>query len=430
LGESPDCSCTGRARLLPSRTDQWLTLQTRLGGSLALPALINPDIDPGEETGTVMSTATLNPAKPSGLSGVLKKLSEIQVGGGGSGIRKKDMVYIFRSLATLLENGLSLAKSLSTLREEKSLKRYRPLFEAMERSVTQGSTLSTALAAYPQIFNELMIHQIRVGERSGQLSETISRITVQLETSAGLKAALIKKLTYPALLSTAGAGSLTFMMLYVVPTFEKMYSESKAELPGITKFLIAAGAFLTQWSIPIAIAIGTLVTILILLWRHPTGRLWLDGLTLKVPVMESWLRNIAVLQFTDVLGNLMESGFTLAEALPHTSRGICNRVVRGSVEDLNRAIVRGERFSRELERRSHIFPPVVTQLVIVGEKTGTLPKATRHIREHLKREVERYTNLMVGAIEPVMTIGLAAAIGGILLAVYLPMFDMIGAMNH
>jgi type II secretory pathway component PulF len=366
-----------------------------------------------------------------GLEGFLKKLSDIKIGGSsGLKVRQKDMVYIFRNLSTLLGNGLSLNKALATLQQEKSLKKYQSLFLTMEQHVNQGSTLSSALTQFPDSFHELLVHQIKVAERTGALVETITRITEQLENGANIKALIIKKLTYPVMLSIAGAGSMTFMLLYVVPTFEKMYSEAKAELPAITQFLIAVGRLLTDY-LPIVVGgIAAVVTLFVLTWRNPNGRFRVERVLLKTPLLESWLRSIAILQFIEVLGNLMDSGFTLAEALPHTSKGITNSVVRRSVEDLHKAIVRGERFSRELLKRSHIFPPVVTQLVIIGEQTGTLPTATQQIRVHIRREVERYTNLLTGAIEPVMTIGLASAIGGILMAVYLPMFDMIGAMNH
>ncbi|MHC4876515.1 MAG: type II secretion system F family protein [Planctomycetota bacterium] len=367
--------------------------------------------------------------KKQGLEGLLQSLSEIQIGGTTLKIRRKDLVYIFRNLSTLLVNGLSLAKALETLRDEKELKRYRPLIESLERHVTNGAMLSTAMNEWPDSFSELMINQIRIGERSGSLSETISRIAEQLENGANIRSAIVKKLTYPCLLATAGAGALTFMLLYVVPTFENMYAESGAELPGITQFLITVGQVLTTYGWAVALGLVAFVATVIAIWRQPAGRLAMERVAFRIPVLDSWLRSIALLQFTDVLGNLMESGFNLADALPHTSKAITSRVIRSSVEQLQAAVLRGERFSRELEKRRDIFPPVVTQLVLIGERTGTLPNATKHIREHLRREVERYTGILTGSIEPVMTIGLAVSIGGILLAVYLPMFDMIGAMN-
>lgn len=369
-------------------------------------------------------------AEPDPLSAFLRRLSEIQIGSPpGLKVRKKDLVCIFRHLATLLENGLSLSKSVATLREERSLRRYEQLFDTIERHVNQGSTMSAALLTFHGAFDELLINQIRVGERSGNLPDTIRRIADQLEKSSTIRKTLIKKLTYPCLLSIAGAGAMTFMILCVVPTFENMYADSAAELPQITQILIAVGDMASEYGTGIGIGLAAFLAVTITTWRHPIGRLWIDGALLKVPVIESWLRNIAVLQFTQVLGNLLECGFTLADALPHSSRGISNSVVRRSVQELHASIQRGERFSRELERRGDIFPPIVTQLVIIGERTGTLTRATKQIREHLESEVERYTDTLLGAIEPVLTIGLATGIGGILLAVYLPMFDMIGAVN-
>lgn len=380
-----------------------------------------------------MATAAL-PTKsqsPQGLEGFVKKLSEIQLGGGGPlTIKRKDMVYIFRNLATLLENGLPLAKALGTLRAEKALKKYFKLFDTLERSVQQGSTLSAALTKFPGTFSELTLNQIKIGEQTGTLVPTIARLTHQLENGAQIRAMIIKKLTYPALLMTAGGGAVTFMILVVVPTFQKMYSESKAQLPAITEFLIVVGDIAKNYLAFILMGLAAVIVGLITLFKNPLGRQWADGVLLKIPLLEAWVRSIAVLQFTEVLGNMMEAGFTLADALPQTAKGITNTVVKRSVQELHAAVLRGERFSKELERRADIFPPVVLQLVVIGERTGCLAKTTRQIREHLQREVERYTAIMLGAIEPVMTFGLATVIGGILLAVYLPMFDMIGAMNH
>lgn len=378
---------------------------------------------------TVALTTKSQP--PQGLEGFFKKLSEIQLGGGGPlTIKRKDMVYIFRNLATLLENGLPLAKALGTLRAEKALKKYFKLFDTLERSVQQGSTLSAALTKFPGTFSELMLNQIKIGEQTGTLVPTIARLTLQLENGAQIRSMIIKKLTYPALLMTAGGGAVTFMILVVVPTFQKMYSESKAQLPAITEFLIVVGDIAKNYLAFILMALAAAIVSMITLFRNPIGRQWADGVLLKIPLLEAWVRSIAVLQFTEVLGNMMEAGFTLADALPQTAKGITNTVVKRSVQELHAAVLRGERFSKEIERRADIFPPVVLQLVVIGERTGCLAKTTRQIREHLQREVERYTAIMLGSIEPVMTFGLATIIGGILLAVYLPMFDMIGAMNH
>jgi type IV pilus assembly protein PilC len=142
-----------------------------------------------------------------------------------------------------------------------------------------------------------------------------------------------------------------------------------------------------------------------------------------------WIRDMAVLQLMEVLQNMMESGYTLSEALNNSADSVGNRAVRRGVLDLQRAVKRGERFSRELERHEKMFPPIVSQLVLVGESTGKLARSASDICEYLRREIDRKTDLMVGALEPILTLSLATAIGVVLLSIYLPMFDMVHAVG-
>lgn len=343
--------------------------------------------------------------------------------------KKRDLIFILRNVAILVENGLALPKALETLFQEKSLLKYAAMLRDIQHRVDSGEAFSDALAAYPQTFNDLLVNQIRIGERSGTIPATINRLVNQLEHADNLKSKILKKLTYPALLLVAGSGAVTFMLLYVVPTFETVYKESGAKLPAITQFLIDLSAFGTSygWMILLAIAAATIGVTAVR--NNPAGRLATDALLLRVPMLGQFFKNLAVLQFMEVLGNLMDAGFTVVEALKASARAVGNRAIRQSIEQMHEAVTRGERFSDELARHGELFPPVVNQLVIVGEKTGTLSKTTVHIRSHLRREVENYTNVMVGTIEPVTTLTLAAAVGCILLAIYLPMFDMINAMN-
>jgi type II secretory pathway component PulF len=364
--------------------------------------------------------------------GFLAKLKTVKLGGGQAKaikVKKNDLAYIFRNISTLIENGLSLPKSLETLEREPSLKKYESMLRHVKSLVESGESFSGALTHYESSFSEIIINQVRVGERSGTMPQTLKRLVDQLELAGNLKETIIKKLAYPVMLVVIGSGAITFMLLFVVPTFEKTYAESGAELPGITKLLISAGQFGTAYGWMILLALITFTGSFIYARTIPAARFWIDKNALRVPVLGNWLKNIAVLQFMEVLGNLMDAGFNVVDALRACIGAIGNRAVRRSVEELHAAILRGERFSAELEKHGDLFPPVVNQLVIIGEKTGTLGKATVDIRAHLRREVERYTNMLIGTIEPVLTIGLATAIGGIILAIYLPMFDMIGAMG-
>ena len=332
-------------------------------------------------------------------------------------------------MAILVENGLALPKALETLFQEKSLAKYAAMLRDIQHRVDSGEAFSDALAGYPQTFNELLVNQIRVGERSGTIPATINRLVSQLEHADNLKSKILKKLTYPALLIVAGSGAVTFMLLYVVPTFRNGVQGVRGETAG--RHAVPDRSECLRNSLRLDDSAGNR-------GRHrghhghpqQPRRAAVDGpVLLRVPLLGQFFKNLAVLQFMEVLGNLMDAGFTVVEALKASARAVGNRAIRQSIEQMHEAVTRGERFSDELARHSELFPPVVNQLVIVGEKTGTLSKTTVHIRAHLRREVETYTNVMVGTIEPVTTLSLAIAIGTILLAIYLPMFDMINAMN-
>jgi len=357
-------------------------------------------------------------------------LSSIKIGGTQKKrIRRRDLIFILRNIATLIENGLSLPIALQTIVREKTLHQYKSMLAAICRTVENGDTFSDALKRFEDSFGELLIAQIKIGERSGTLPASLHRIVEQLEQADNLRSTIIKKLAYPALLCVAGGGAITFMLLFVIPTFEKTYKDAGAKLPAITQFLIDLSRFGTTYGWLIATILVAAVVGLVLARRNAKSRVALDRYMLRLPLLGDALRNMAVLQFMEVLGNLIEAGFTIADALRSCARAVSNHAVRESVEQLHSAVIRGERFSTNLEAHGDIFPPIVNQLIIVGEKTGTLPRATQNVRAHLKREIERTLTLMVGAIEPILTLSLAAAIGCILLAIYLPMFDMIGAME-
>jgi type IV pilus assembly protein PilC len=200
-------------------------------------------------------------------------------------------------------------------------------------------------------------------------------------------------------------------------------------LPFITKLLIAVGAIAKGYGLFVLGAVVVTIVVVRQLRKRSDIAGRMDAHLLKLPVLGNWLRDIAVLQLMEVLGSLMDAGYNLAEALGEAGQAVSNRAMRQAVRDLQNAIRRGEKFSRELERHGDMFPPIVSQLVIVGEQTGTLAMATRHIRDHLQREIERKTNVFVGTIEPTLTISLAAAVAAILMAIYLPMFDMVNTIK-
>jgi type II secretory pathway component PulF len=274
-----------------------------------------------------------------------------------------------------------------------------------------------------------MVNQIKVGEHSGTLCDTLASIAHHCEGRNRLKSEIIRKLAYPVMLVVMGSAVIMFLLTYVIPVFKKTYDDAHVVLPFITRLLIAVGAFAKGYGLIILGLLAVTVVVVRQLRKRPDFAFKMDSAILRAPVIGHWLRDLAVLQLMEVLGSLMEAGYNLAEALGEAGQAVGNGAIRAGVRDLQNAIRRGEKFSKELERHGETFPPIVSQLVIVGEQTGTLTHATGHIREHLQREIERKTNIFVGAIEPTLTIGLAGAIAAILLAIYLPMFDMVNTIK-
>lgn len=344
-------------------------------------------------------------------------------------LKPHELTFILRNLATLVSNGVPLPRALATLAQEDTLARHREILETVRRKVETGTAFSVAMAECPGACDRITSCQIRIGERAGTLADTLRHLAESRDQAGDLRSQVVKKLAYPGMLMVLGSGLITFLLLYVVPVFEKTYAEAKVPLPLVTQGLIAAGGLAKKYLLLVVGAIVLAALAVKQLRKSDSFASRMDLAILRAPLVGKWLRDMAVLQLMDVLNSLMTAGFTLAEALRQTADSVGNRAVRQGVRGLQSAVERGERFSRELERRHELFPPIVNQLVIVGESTGQLTKATLDICHHLRREIERKTNLMVGALEPILTISLAAAIAVILLAIYLPMFDMVNTVS-
>lgn len=348
---------------------------------------------------------------------------------GGDHLRPQELTFILSSLSTLVGNGVSLQKALATLAKEESLARHSDVLERLRRKVESGITFSTAISQFPHLADAITINQIRLAERSGTLPETLKKLSSSRNKTAALQKEVLKKLSYPALLVTVGSGLITFLLIYVVPVFQETYDDAGVPLPLITRVLIGVGVFAKSYAL---FFLGAIVLTLLgikQMRKNDDFALKMDHFMLRMPLVGNWLRDMAVLQLMEVLQNLMEAGYTLAEALRETADSVGNRFFRKGVGDLQAAVQRGEKFSREMERHEEMFPPIVNQLVIVGESTGQLTRATNDICDYLREEIERKTSLMVGALEPILTISLAVAIAVVLLAIYLPMFDMVGTVS-
>lgn len=354
----------------------------------------------------------------------------LQLGGKQSHrLTKNESTLILRNLATLTSNGVSLPKAIGALAEEKALENCRETLQGLRRRVESGDLFSSALGQLGGAFDKVTVSQIHVGERAGALPETLLHVAEQREKAGKLQENVVKKLAYPVVLALVGSAVVAFLLCYVVPVFEETYASANIPLPGITQLMIDVGAIAQgYWWVAALLAVGGPLAIRQLRQNEAIAER-LDTNLLKVPLIGPWLRDISLLQLMEVIGSLMESGFTLAESLEEAADSVSNRAMKQAVGALHSAVQQGERFSREVERHNDLFPPMVSQLVIVGEQTGRLSKSTQQICELLEEEIERKTDLAIGVIEPMLTISMACAVAVILLAIYLPMFDMINTVG-
>jgi type IV pilus assembly protein PilC len=298
------------------------------------------------------------------------------------------------------------------------------VLQKIRGAVESGSSLSDALRLAPRTFDEMIIQQIRIGERCGNLDKALLRICEGLDRGVEVRKRIVKKISYPLLVTLAGTGLTIFMITFVVPEFESVYAGSQVELPKVTQVVTGTSRLVMKWG-PFAIAglIGTLFG-LQRLRNQGTAGVLIDAALLKIPLVGAWLRDAAVLQFSESLLTMVDSGYTPADAVKAAVPCVKNRAIRHTVDEVRQAVQRGERISTVLSRYDRLFPATFCQLVGVGEQSGDFGKAMQGAVKHLRESVEARVDAGLSIIEPALTIGLAGIVGSIVLSIYMPMFNM------
>lgn len=363
-----------------------------------------------------------------GLSGLLRKLHSIEFGANKgwdkTKIRPGKLVDLLRLLLMLLENGLSLPRALQSLEVDRSTKKYSELLNRLRLSIEAGGSLSKAMERYPRTFRPIQIQQVQIGERTGELERALANLCEQMERQVAIRKRVIKKVSYPMLVSIAGAGLMIFMCVVVVPEFETVYGSSGVELPAVTRFVTGMSRAVLNYgwlTVPMA---GICVAAWMAARARPKLSRKIDAGLLHIPIFGAWLRDVAVLQFAEAVSSMVECGYKPVDAVGIAASSVRNREVRASVESIRRGLQRGERLSTELQKHERFFSSTLCQLIGVGEKSGNFAKAMRGTCNHLRERLETRLDATVGMLEPTLTIVLAAAIGGIVLSIYTPMFHM------
>jgi type IV pilus assembly protein PilC len=345
-----------------------------------------------------------------------------------SSIKLQEISRFTRQLAAMTSAGLPLVQCLDILVSQTETKSFAQKIQQISSDIQVGSTLADALSKHPHIFNALYCNMVSAGEASGNLDGVLNRIAEYQEKAEGLRRKIKGAMTYPAVVSVIAVLVTGIMLTFIVPTFAQMFIDLGGTLPLPTRIVMGISDFLRHYIILVFLVIAGLVVGYIFYNRTENGRFNIDSIKLKLPIVGDLVRKSSISRFSQTLSTLLTSGVTILEALSITAKTAGNKVLeKGLFKTLER--ISGGLSIAEPLKDTGVFPPMVIQMIAVGEKTGDLSGMLSKISEFYKEEVDGAVDALTSIIEPVMIVILGIVIGGILIAMYLPIFNMIGTIG-
>ena len=344
----------------------------------------------------------------------------------GSGVPSKDLQIFTRQLATMIDAGLPLVQCLDILANQTPNKIFARILGNVKATVEQGGTFSESLKKHPKVFDDLYVNLVAAGEVGGILDTILNRLAIYIEKNVKLKAQIKSAMFYPIGILVVAIGVISVMLIKVIPTFEKMYHDmGNAELPAATLVVMKIShGFVNRWYI----FVGSLFGIIfgsIAMRRTDGGREIFDRFMLRLPVIGPTLRKIVVARFTRTLGTLLSSGVPILDALEICARTAGNRVVAIGILRARDKISEGHDMAGPLAE-SKVFPTMVVQMIGVGEQTGAMDQMLTKIADFYEDEVDAAVSAMTSLIEPIMMAFLGIVVGGLIIAMYLPIFKLAG----
>jgi type IV pilus assembly protein PilC len=351
--------------------------------------------------------------------------------GGGMGkarVKIRDIVIFTRQFATMINAGLPLVQSLTILADQTENKTLKEVTKAVVHDVESGNTLADAFAKHPNAFTSLYVNMVAAGEAGGILDTILIRLATFLEKSDALIRKVKGAMIYPAVIFSVAIIAIAVLLIFVIPTFQSMFASVNMELPLPTRFVIGLSNLLIgYWWAFIATIAGT-VYALKKYYATTGGQRRIDGIMLRAPVLGDILRKSAVSRFTRTLGTLISSGVSILDGLEITAKTAGNMVVHDAVMESRQSIAGGETISAPLAK-SQVFPPMVISMIAVGEQTGGLDEMLTKIADFYDEEVDVAVSSLLSLMEPVMIVVLGVIVGGMVVAMYLPIFDMMNAVQ-
>ncbi len=344
------------------------------------------------------------------------------------GIKTRDIVIFTRQFATMINAGLPLVQSLDILAKQTENPALGDVTRQVVFDVESGHTLADAFSKHPKAFTELYVNMVAAGEAGGILDTILMRLATFLEKSDALIRKVKGAMVYPGVIFSVAGIAVATLLIFVIPTFQKMFASVGMELPLPTRIVIGMSDFLINYWWALIIIIAGVVYAIRRYYSTSDGRKKMDQFMLNAPVLGDLLRKSAVSRFTRTLGTLISSGVSILDGLEITAKTAGNRVIHDAVMESRNSIAGGETIAGPLEK-SKVFPPMVISMIAVGEQTGGLDEMLSKIADFYDEEVDVAVSALLSLMEPMMIVVLGVIVGGMVVAMYLPIFDMMNAVQ-
>jgi type IV pilus assembly protein PilC len=346
----------------------------------------------------------------------------------GSGVTGKDILIFTRQFATMIDAGLPLVQCLDILGSQMDNPAFKKVVFAIKSKVEQGSTFADALKDHPKVFDELFVQLCAAGEVGGILDTILNRLAAYREKNEKLKAKVKGAMTYPVIVLCVAVGVTALLLLKVTPVFAKMFGDFGQALPAPTQFVVDLSAVAQAYWLHAFASIAALVFAFSYTYKNPKGRRILDKIFLKAPLFGDVIRKVAVARFTRTLGTMISSGVPILDALDVTAKTAGNRTVEDAIFYVRSKIAEGKNIAGPL-LETKVFPPMVVQMIGVGEATGAMDTMLNKIADFYDDEVDTAVASLTSMIEPLMMVFLGGVVGGFLISMYLPIFSIAGAVK-
>jgi type IV pilus assembly protein PilC len=366
------------------------------------------------------------------LNEVKTSLAKIDIGAPFERIKSKDLTIFSRQFATMVNSGLSLLRCLYVLEEQTENKKLAKVVGEVRNDIEAGISLSDALAKHPKVFNQLYVSMVRAGELGGILDEVLNRVAMQLERDDSIRRAVRSAMVYPIMIGSFAVIVLIGMVLFLIPTFASMYKQigGGAQLPSLTRLMISLSDFMRAYWFVVFPAIIGAIWGLARLKKTPQGTAAWDRAKLRIPMgIGQIVRKLAVSRFSRTLGTLVSSGVPILQAIEITGKAAGNTVIEGAMKDVQKSVKEGQSITKPLER-AKVFPAMVTQMVSVGEETGSLDTMLGKIADFYEDEVNASVKALTSILEPILMLGVGGIVGVVVISMYLPIFNLMNVLKN